>query len=37
MLGFGVEAIAFVTPFVVVATKAVVSHLSELVTDALKD
>jgi hypothetical protein len=37
MLGFGVEAVAFLTPFVVMATKAVVSYLSEVVTAALKD
>jgi hypothetical protein len=37
MLGFGVEAVAFVTPFVVMATKAVVSYLSEVVSKALKE
>ncbi len=37
MLGFGVEAVAFVTPFVVMATKAVVSYLSEIVSKALKE
>jgi hypothetical protein len=37
MLGFGVEVVAFVTPFVVMATKAVVAYLSEVVTKALKE
>ncbi|HKA03094.1 MAG TPA: hypothetical protein VKD67_02160 [Acidimicrobiales bacterium] len=37
MLGFGVEVVAFVTPFVVMATKAVVSYLSEVVSKAMKE
>jgi hypothetical protein len=37
MLGFGVDLVAFVTPFVVMATKAVVSYLSDVVSNALKE
>jgi len=37
MLGFGVEVVAFMTPFVVAATKAVVAYLTDVVTKAVKD
>jgi hypothetical protein len=36
MLGFGIEIVAFLTPVIVMATKAVASYLSEVVANAVE-